>query len=616
MPGVKMEKIKILLVEDELIIMMELKHRLIAMGYIIVATAIAGQEAIDKALKYKPDIILMDIILKGKMDGIEAASIIKETLDIPIIFVTANTDIETIQRAKITDPFGYLVKPIEEKELYTSIEIATFKSELDRKLKNSERNYRTIFNATTEAIVVYDFNTSRIVDVNDQMLNIYGYNKTEALKLSMGDLSANYNDDEQAQISKIIKQVVNCGSQVFEWYAKKKDGSLFWVEISLQKAKIGDEDHLLAVIRDISERKKIEKVLKLTDFAINHVTDLIFWFDRDGFIKYANKKSKELLGINSIPAKIYDLDIDVNYEIIEELWEVLRDNRTINRELMINRKSNITKPFDCKINYINYESEELITVIARDITIRKQAEQKLISAKELAEKSDNLKTEFLAQVSHEIRTPINTLLSFASLLEEDIKQYVSPDLKMCFSSMSNAGKRIIRTIDLILNMAQIQSGTFEIVYNKVDLYEDVLLKMYDEFKYLAEKKGINLVLNRETMEDKIIADEYTISQIFNNLLNNSIKYTDEGEIDITINRDQSSRLFVEIKDTGIGISEEYLPHLTESFSQEEQGYTRRYEGNGLGLALVKKYCELNNAELDVSSIKGVGSTFKILFNPN
>ncbi|MFA3784040.1 ATP-binding protein [Melioribacteraceae bacterium 4301-Me] len=119
-----------------------------------------------------------------------------------------------------------------------------------------------------------------------------------------------------------------------------------------------------------------------------------------------------------------------------------------------------------------------------------------------------------------------------------------------------------------------------------------------------------------------LADEYSVFQIFHNLIHNAIKYTNEGEIEVNAKRDENNNLIVEVRDTGIGIAcecttscKEYLPRLFQPFSQEEQGYTRKYEGNGLGLALVKRYCEINKAAIEVNSTKGKGTTFKLTLLP-
>ena len=109
------------------------------------------------------------------------------------------------------------------------------------------------------------------------------------------------------------------------------------------------------------------------------------------------------------------------------------------------------------------------------------------------------------------------------------------------------------------------------------------------------------------------ADEYSVKQIFSNLIDNAIKFTNKGEINIRLFRNEHQSLNVEVQDTGIGISRDYLPELFKPFTQEQQGYTRKYEGNGLGLALVKNYCQINNIDLAVKSKKGIGTEFKLTF---
>jgi signal transduction histidine kinase len=148
---------------------------------------------------------------------------------------------------------------------------------------------------------------------------------------------------------------------------------------------------------------------------------------------------------------------------------------------------------------------------------------------------------------------------------------------------------------------------------KFDLYADVLSKLIVDYKKVASEKNIKFSTHITTTDTVLLADSYTVNQIFDQLIDNAIKYTNHGTITLQVQRDNNANLVVEIIDTGIGISENYLPNLFEPFSQEEMGYSRKYEGNGIGLTLVKSYCELNNAEIEVNSEKDVGSIFKVTF---
>ncbi len=151
-----MSNIKIMLVEDEVIVAADVKHRLESMGYEVLGIVDKGEDAIEKAGETKPNLVLMDIVLKGEMDGIEAAQQIRELYDIPIIYLTAYSDKKTLERAKITEPFGYVLKPFEDREIQSAIEMAIYKHAMEQKLKESEEKYRKLvekfLNVSTEIL--------------------------------------------------------------------------------------------------------------------------------------------------------------------------------------------------------------------------------------------------------------------------------------------------------------------------------------------------------------------------------------------------------------------------------------------------------------------------------
>lgn len=264
-------------------------------------------------------------------------------------------------------------------------------------------------------------------------------------------------------------------------------------------------------------------------------------------------------------------------------------------------------------NVINYKGSAAIVALLRNITERKVIERALIQAKEEAEKSNLLKSNFLAQMSHEIRTPVNTILSYTSLLKTETQGIVSDELKESFQIIENGGRRLIRTIDSILNMSQILSGNQEIFPGKINLNDDVLLKLYNEFKRTAAGKSLEFSITNKTSNDLIMGDQYSLAQLFSNLIDNAIKYTPAGKVAIELENKDADSVTVNIKDTGIGMSEEFIPKLFQPFSQEQMGYTRLFEGNGLGLALVKSYCNLNNGKIEVESRKGSGTAFIVTF---
>jgi signal transduction histidine kinase len=242
-----------------------------------------------------------------------------------------------------------------------------------------------------------------------------------------------------------------------------------------------------------------------------------------------------------------------------------------------------------------------------------ESNKQLIIAKEEAEKSDRLKSEFLAQMSHEIRTPIHILMSYSTLIKDEIEGSIDADMKSSFNAIEHAGKRIIRTTELILNMSEISTGTYEYNESEFDIYNSILVPIYNE--YLSKLNEVNIKFNivSNAKSGIVRADKYSVYHIFNQIVDNAVKYTEKGAISISLNNAENNKLEISVSDTGIGISEEYFPIIFMPFTQEEQGYTRRFEGNGLGLALVKKYCDLNHAEIKITSKKEIGTTVTVLF---
>jgi PAS domain S-box-containing protein len=246
-----------------------------------------------------------------------------------------------------------------------------------------------------------------------------------------------------------------------------------------------------------------------------------------------------------------------------------------------------------------------------DISQIKNIQKELINTLEKAKESDRLKSAFLAQMSHEIRTPLNVILTSVPLLVDEIDNG-DEELKIILNSVKSAGKRLQRTIDMILNMSSVQSGNYKPDYENFDIVSD-LKNMVNEFRSLAEDKGLQIRFLKHCENVNITADKYTVNQIFQNLINNAIKYTPKGFVEIAV-IETYNKIKVEIRDSGIGMSPEYMKNLFSPFSQEDAGHKREYEGNGLGLALVKKYVEINSAIIEVESEKNIGSVFTVTFD--
>ena len=365
-------------------------------------------------------------------------------------------------------------------------------------------------------------------------------------------------------------------------------------------------------------RKLFEEEMRKYHRAVEQSPLSIFITDVEGNIEFVNKKFTVLTGYSFEEAigknpRILQSGF-TKPEVYKDLWTTILSGREWNGELLNKKKNNDFFWEAASISPVFLDKEIThFVAVKEDITEKKLMHEQLIESKEKAERANQLKSEFLAQMSHEIRTPINVIVSFLGLINEEDCTKKNDTVQLALNSIHSSSNRITRTIDMILNMSELQIGSYETIFSEFDIYDTLLAHLLNEFRQPANAKNILLNYVPDTDKLTVYADEYSVGHIFSNLIDNAIKYTENGEVTLHPFRNGKDELVIEVSDSGIGISEEYIENLFDPFTQEEQGYTRRYEGNGLGLAIVKKYCDINNIEINVKSKKGVGTTFTLLF---
>lgn len=332
--------------------------------------------------------------------------------------------------------------------------------------------------------------------------------------------------------------------------------------------------------------------------------DPIFRFDAEGKIILANNSAHKIF-----PNRIL---VGEQSKIVLPFLNSYDIKEIIGHEKVIS----FTTPLDNK--YFQFiidgvKKFNVCQVYGRDITEMKNTERDLKEALIRAEDAKRLKEFFLAQISHEIRSPLNVIVGYSDLLADELRDEKKTEYGNILRSMKNNSKRLYRTFDLLLNMSQLQTGKYDARFEKIDLYS-LLKTLQNEFASMAEEKNLSLELTSSiTEEDTVIVDHYSLAQIFINLLDNAIKYTDKGWIKINIYR-EGSNYCVDVSDSGKGMSKEYIEKLFVPFTQEEMGYTRRYEGTGLGLAMIKSFLDVNRAKIKIRSEINHGSTFTVILS--
>jgi diguanylate cyclase (GGDEF)-like protein/PAS domain S-box-containing protein len=276
-----------MIVEDEGATAMVIQRNLEEMGYSITSVETTAEGAVNKVSIDKPDLVLMDVSLAGEMDGIEAANQIHSISNIPVVYITAHSDEKMVQRIMETEPFGYIIKPFDERDLRIAVEIALYKHGMETKLRESENKFHSLFNNAADSIFLFSPAKADLIieDLNDTACVMHGYAREELIGKPISLLD---NSETGKHISERTKSLMSGKPLFFEGRHVRKDGSTFPVEISARLIHLEGKPYILATDRDITKRKKMEEHLK----AISITDELTGLFNRRGFFTLTEKEFK------------------------------------------------------------------------------------------------------------------------------------------------------------------------------------------------------------------------------------------------------------------------------------------------------------------------------------
>ena len=503
-----MNTAKVLVCEDERIVAREIQDRLIKLGYTVTAIVSSGEQAIQKAAELAPDLVLMDIRIKGDMDGIETTREIQNAFDIPVIYLTAYADENTLERAKITEPFGYILKPFKEKELHATIEIALSKHRMERKLKEREQWLTTVLKSIGDAVISSDIN-GKVTFMNFVAEALTGWKQEEVLGRDATEIFTIVNEQTRFLIENPLTKVLQSGVV------------LALPEQAILIARNGTE----IVIDDTTSPLKDDK---------GNITGAV-WVFRD--ITFAKQQEKALR-----------------------------------------------------------ESE------ARVLATERQARAD-------AEAANRIKDEFLAVLSHELRSPLNPILGWTKLLLS--RKFDQAKTAKALETIERNAVLQSQLIEDLLDVSGILQGKLSLNPCPVDLA--VTIKAATEtVRLAAQAKSICLNTLLEPTVGQVSGDSSRLQQIVWNLLSNAVKFTPTGgRVDIRL-ESIGGQAMITVSNTGKGIKPEFLPYVFDYFRQADSTTTRTYGGLGLGLAIVRHLVELHGGTVKAESPgEGKGATFTV-----
>lgn len=497
--------------------------------------------------------------------------------------------------------------------------------------KSSEEKFRQFFDNSNDSIFVYRINAmgmpGRIEDVNKTACETFGFSKEELLSMSQYDIIS---EEYISEIPKINQRLFAQEYDAYEIYYTCKNGEKIPLEINSHIFYFNGEKYSLTTARDITRRKKYELGLRKSKERYKQLVQnspFAILIIKNGRILFGNKVGFKLLGVkNSI--EIIGQPIGKYFNNLDEktLCEICKTDIKLSNEVIAPIEDRILRP-DGNEDFVEitvmpfwFEGEKTVLMMVRDISSQKRAEN---LEKDIEKKNrllnetleyDNLKTEFFSNLSHEFRTPLNVIIGTLQLLDMYLRESIISDSSMKINKYTGMIKRncyrLLRLVNNMIDITSIDMGLYQIHMNNHNIVS-IVKEITESVAEFVEAKGISIIFDSSVEKIITACDRDKIQCIVLNILSNAIKCTGAGDTVRVSIHEYDNSVRISIEDTGIGIPEDKLGIIFERFRQVDKSLTRKHEGSGIGLSLVKSLVEMHDGKIWVNSEYGKGSEFLV-----
>ena len=480
-----------------------------------------------------------------------------------------------------------------------------------------EERYHRLLDALPDAVVIES--GGKIAFVNPAAVTLFGATNHQQLVGCKGyDLvAAPHRAGHAARLREVLERGV--ALPAVEEAHVRVDGTEVQVEVHSTFITWNTLPACLAVIRDVTERRKTEEALRQSEETaralINAAPDIAVLLDRSFTILAANAMLARRFGMvqaDLIGNNLYDVMPAETRDLRRAKWvEALTTGQLVRYE-----SERAGRWLENDIHPILGAGGKVVrlAIFAHDITQRRQFEHGLREAKEAAELANHSKSEFLANMSHELRTPLNAIMGFSQIMHAEMFGALGNARYRGYAKdIMDSGQHLLGIIDDILDLAKIEAGKLTPVKSRLDARAAIEAAIRIVMGR-AEKQGIEIKQRIAPRLPDLIADERMLKQMLMNLLSNAVKFTPKGgKVCVSARRERSGALAIMVTDTGIGIAAEDIPRVMAPFGQVESVLSRHFQGTGLGLPLTKSLAELHGGTLELTSKPGLGTRVTVRF---
>jgi len=506
-------------------------------------------------------------------------------------------------------------------------------------LRESENRFSTVFHASPIGMAISRFADGRYLDVNKEFLSLMGYLRDEVVSETSFHLQAwVLPEDRDAFVTQLSKKG-RVQDKVAQF--RKKSGEIWIARLSAEVIEMAGEKVILSLLQDITEQNRAEDALANLAAIVESAEEAIVSKTPAGIITSWNGGAERLYGYSAEEVVGRSISLlfppDHSDELPAILERINRGQRVEPYDTIRIKKDGTILDVSTTVSPIRDSRGDVaaVSIIARDISERKHKEEEirklnadlekrveerteelqsaniqLQEAKRVAEEANQAKSSFLANMSHEIRTPMNAVIGFTGLA---LKTVLTAQQQDYLSKIHGAGVSLLGLINDILDFSKIEAGRLTI--EEVDFRLDsVIERLTSITSHNAFSKGLELLVNVPAeIPSHLIGDANRLGQILTNLVGNSVKFTDRGEVELKVAllelTGEKAKLRFSVRDTGIGMTDEQSLRLFQPFTQADSSTTRKFGGTGLGLSITRRLVELMGGQIWAQSTPGVGSTF-------